>query len=84
LIEFSWRNKLIEEEIPKFTLEINEHHESLGEIKVGFLIKTNIPTKGRTYYFPTFLDRSIPLCGFDVYELRPGNAPIIPTEPTLR
>jgi hypothetical protein len=81
IIEFSWRNKLIAEEIPKFALEMKDHHESLGEITVGFLIKT-IPSKGTP--FPTFLDRSIPLCGFDVYELRRGQGPVIPTEPTLR
>ncbi|KAL7560561.1 hypothetical protein ACA910_001428 [Epithemia clementina (nom. ined.)] len=81
VIEFSWRNKLVEEEIPKFMLEMNDHHESLGEIKVGFLIKT-IPSKGTA--FPTESDRSIPLCGFDVYELRRGGGQINPTEPTLR
>lgn len=81
VIEFSWRNKLVAEEIPKFTLEMNDHHESLGEIKVGFLIKT-IPSKGTD--FPTALNRAIPLCGFDVYELRRGGGPINPEEPALR
>ena len=81
VVEFSWRNKLVEEEIPKFMLEMNKHHESLGEIKVGFLIKT-IRSKGTAV--PTASDRSIPLCGFDVYELRRGGGHINPTEPTLR
>jgi hypothetical protein len=70
IIEFSWTNK-IETEIWKLQQQITDHIQALGVDKLGFLIKAK-PAEGTS--FPTVLDRNVPLCGFDVYRFRAGEA----------
>ena len=55
----------------KFRRQMDEHDGALGAIEVGFLIKA-IPVSG-TKLPPEDDPSSIPVCGFDVYEARPGN-----------
>ncbi|CAB9506817.1 hypothetical protein SEMRO_280_G107010.1 [Seminavis robusta] len=71
VFEFSWSNKLKTKEIPKFRRQMDEHDGALGAIELGFLIKA-IPVSG-TKLPPEDNPSSIPVCGFDVYEARPGN-----------
>ena len=71
VFEFSWSNKLKTKEIPKFRRQMDEHDGALGAIALGFLIKA-IPASG-TSLPPEDDPSSIPICGFDVYEARPGN-----------
>jgi hypothetical protein len=80
LVEFSWRHDL-KVEIPKFIKQMEQHPEQLGRINVGFLIKT-VPASGGK--FPTFDDRTKPLCGFDVYEYRGDVCTIVAKEPTYK
>lgn len=70
IIEFSWTNKL-ETEIRKLQQQIADHIQALGIVQLGFLIKAK-PAEGKS--FPTFLDRNVPLSGFDVYRFRAGEA----------
>jgi hypothetical protein len=80
IIEFSWTNKLTDE-IAKFKKQMAEHMESLGTVNVGFLI-TAVPTRGTA--LPTKKNREIPICGFDVYEIRDtGSQALLETEPSL-
>ena len=63
---------------------MNDHHESLGAVNAGFLIKA-VPSKGTA--LPTLENRATPLCGFNVYELRGNGGPVCkptPTEPTFQ
>ncbi|CAB9530450.1 hypothetical protein SEMRO_2887_G339410.1 [Seminavis robusta] len=46
IFEVSWTNKLKEEEIPKFRRQMDNHVGEVGEIKLGFLIKS-IPANGK-------------------------------------
>ena len=50
---------------------MTDHVQALGMVKLGFLLKAK-PTRGTTY--PTVLDRSVPLAGFDVYRFHAGEA----------
>lgn len=70
IIEFSWTNDL-ETELWKLRQQITDHIQALGVVKLGFLIKAKL-AEGTS--FPTVLDRSVPLCGFDVYRFRAGEA----------
>ncbi|CAB9531921.1 hypothetical protein SEMRO_4292_G353650.1 [Seminavis robusta] len=57
-----------------------EHVESLGTVNVGFLIKA-VPTRGTA--LPTKIKWEIPICGFDVYEIRDMGSQVLETEPSL-
>ena len=71
IFEVSWTNKLETEEIPKFRRQMDNHVGELGEIKLGFLIKS-IPANGKMALPTEESPGLIPLCGFDVYEARCG------------
>ncbi|CAB9528723.1 hypothetical protein SEMRO_2304_G322570.1 [Seminavis robusta] len=63
IFEFSWSNDLEKEEIPKFRAQMNQHLGELGQINLGFLVKTK-SSKGKKYP---------PMYGFDIYEARPSD-----------
>ena len=68
IIEVSWTNK-IEDELEKFTLQMDAFSPKLGDIKVGYLIKF-IPLKKSQ--LPTEENPDRPLVGFDVYRMEKG------------
>jgi hypothetical protein len=57
-----------------------DHIQDLGVVKLGFLIKAKA---GRGEKFPTVLDHSVPLSGFDIYHFRAGETTDALPEPIL-